>query len=76
MPGMLVNGEQHIGGNVNVSLKLYESATAHLFAGRFVGDNGKPLGLKAIEAQIAKMDGHKLQNSAVVSERIGGLGKV
>ena len=60
---------------MNVSLNLGESATAHLF-GRFVGDDGKSLGLKAIKAQIAKMDGHKLQNSAVISERIGGLGNV
>tara|TARA_R100001594_G_scaffold100341_2_gene134973 strand:+ start:91 stop:276 length:186 start_codon:yes stop_codon:yes gene_type:complete len=61
---------------VNVRLNLGESATAHLFAGRFVGDNGKSLNVDAIEAKIAEMDGHKLQNSAVISERIGGLGNV
>ena len=60
---------------MNAKLNLGTEATEHLF-GRFVGDNGKSLGLKAIEAQIAKMDGHKLKDSAVISERIGGLGNV
>ena len=71
---MLVNGEQHIGGNVNVRLNLGESATAHLFARGFVGDNGKDLGVDAIETKIAEMDRGVLRARTLESTQQGLAG--
>tara|TARA_R110002167_G_scaffold52268_2_gene151003 strand:- start:72 stop:281 length:210 start_codon:yes stop_codon:yes gene_type:complete len=59
---------------MNVRLNLGEDATAHLFARGFAGDNGKSLGLKAIKAQIAKMDGDVFRARTLESTQQGLAG--